>query len=51
MKKIIGLFLITTLLNSCDDGDLTQENINFDDVAVQKCTQNSLLYKLNENEA
>ena len=51
MKKIIGLFLITTLLNSCDDGDLTQENINFDAVAVQKCTQNSLLYKLNENEA
>ena len=51
MKKIIGLFLITALLNSCDDGDLTQENINFDAVAVQKCTQNSLLYKLNENEA
>jgi hypothetical protein len=51
MKKIIGLLLITALLNSCDDGDLTQENINFDGIAVQKCTQNSLLFKLNENEA
>lgn len=51
MKKIIGLLLITALLNSCDDGNLTQDTINFDDVAVQKCTQNNLLFKLNDNEA
>jgi len=51
MKKIIGLLTLAVLLNSCDDGDLTQENINFDEVAVQKCTQNNLLFKLNENEA
>ena len=51
MKKIIGLFMIVAFLSSCDDGNLTQETINFDDVAVQKCTQNNLLFKLNDNEA
>jgi hypothetical protein len=51
MKKIIGSLTLLVLLNSCDDGNLTQENINFDAVAVQKCNQNNLLFKLNNNEA
>ena len=41
----------TLLLNSCDDGNLTQENISFDTVSVQKCATNQLLYKLKDNEA
>lgn len=51
MKKILSLLVFTLVLNSCDDGDLTQENISFDAVEVQKCTTNQLLYKLKDNES
>ena len=51
MKRIITLLALSLLVNSCDDGDLTQENISFDAVTVQRCTTNALLYKLKENEA
>ena len=51
MKRILSLLAFTLLLNSCDDGNLTQENISFDAVPVQKCTTNQLLYKLKDNES
>lgn len=51
MKRILSLLAFTLLLNSCDDGNLTQENISFDTVSVQKCATNQLLYKLKDNEA
>lgn len=51
MKRILSLLAFSLLLNSCDDGNLTQEDISFDTVPVQNCTTNQLLYKLKDNEA
>lgn len=49
MKKIIAVLAIGFLINSCDDGDLTFEKIDFDDVTANTC--GNKLYKLNEKEA
>jgi hypothetical protein len=38
-------------LNGCDDGDLIQEDINFEDVTAQKCSTNNIIYKLKDSEA
>lgn len=52
MKKYAILLLFALLLNGCDDGDLTIESINFDDVKPQTCsTDNTLLYLLKNQEA
>lgn len=49
MKSFLGILALTMLLTSCDDGDLTFEEISFDDANVLRC--GTKLYKLNENEA
>ncbi|WP_298141724.1 hypothetical protein [Flavobacterium sp.] len=51
MKKIIGLFALMLTLNGCDDGDITIEDINFEDVTASYCDQNDILYKIKDNEA
>lgn len=51
MKKIFSIFFLAVILNSCDDGDLTQETINFDSVTAQKCNTTNIIYKVKENEA
>lgn len=51
MKKIIGLLLITTLFNACDDGDITIENINLESVQPKKCSVNNIIYKYKDNES
>ncbi len=51
MKKIIGLFAILLILNGCDDGNLTIETINFEDITAVKCTNSDVVYKIKENEA
>lgn len=51
MKKIIGLFALMLTLNGCDDGDITIEEINFEDVTAVKCNLNDVLYKIKDNEA
>jgi hypothetical protein len=33
------------VLNGCDDGDLIQEDINFQDIATG-CTTNDIIFKL-----
>ena len=40
MKKLLLSIVALTLLNSCDDGDLTIDTINFD-------TLNNVVYKIN----
>lgn len=50
MKRIIGLLSLVLFLNACDDGDLTVETINFDDVVAVKCNLNDIIYKLNGTE-
>jgi len=49
MKNILGLLLLFFILNGCDDGDLTVENIDFASVTTNTCGET--LYKLNGNEA
>lgn len=51
MKRFLGLLVCAIAFNSCDDGDLAIENINFDDVAIKGCTTNNILYKLNNQES
>ncbi|MFK7748675.1 MAG: hypothetical protein AB8B65_09805 [Kordia sp.] len=51
MKKIVFLFLITCTFFSCDDGDLTLEEIDLTtDAVVQACVEEAgvtLLFKIN----
>jgi hypothetical protein len=51
MKRFLGILICTIALNSCDDGDLIVDKIDFSEVQTQSCTTNDLLYKLNENES
>jgi hypothetical protein len=51
MKRFLGLLICIVALNSCDDGDLILEDINFEDVDTQSCSTNDILYKLKEKEA
>jgi len=49
MKRILGLLAMLLFINACDDGELTVDEINFDDVAVQKCSERDILYKISGN--
>lgn len=51
MKRFLGLLICAVALNSCDDGNLILENINFEDVATQSCSTNEIIYKLKDKEA
>ena len=51
MKKIASLLAFMFLLNSCDDGNLVQESIDFEDGTIQNCSSNDILYKINDKEA
>lgn len=51
MKRFLGILICALAFNSCDDGDLILEDINFDDVNTQSCSTNNILYKLKEKEA
>jgi len=51
MKRVLSLLVFAVLLCSCDDGDLIQEDIRFEDVVTQNCTTNGIIYKLKDNEA
>jgi hypothetical protein len=51
MKRVFGLLIFVLLLNGCDDGDLTLETIDFEDVPTQSCSSNDIIYKLKEKEA
>lgn len=52
MKRVISLLVFVLFLNSCDDGDLTLENIDFDSITtIQSCSNNNILFKLKEKES
>ena len=51
MRRFLGVLICALALNSCDDGDLTMETIDFEDVDTQSCSTNNILYKLKEKEA
>lgn len=51
MKRVIFGLIIGILLQSCDDGNLTQEVINFDTVPAQSCVNNNIIFKIKGQEA
>lgn len=54
MKKALSLLVLLAFINACDDGNLTQEDISFEDVSTRSCSNsstNTLIYKLKEKEA
>lgn len=52
MKRVLGLLVFVFALNGCDDGNLIQEDITFEDIATtQSCTTNDIIFKLKEKEA
>ena len=52
MKKLLFLFSLVFIFNSCDDGDITLESFNFSNAQILKCSDASkpFLYKINYNE-
>ena len=51
MKRVVSILIFAMFLNGCDDGDLIQEDINFESLTAQKCTANNIIYKLKDSEA
>jgi hypothetical protein len=51
MKRVLSLMVFILILSGCDDGNLTQEEINFEDIATQNCGTNDVIYKLKDKEA
>ena len=49
MKKVFGILALLLALNSCDDGDLTIENVDFQTVTAASCGET--IYKIRDNEA
>ena len=51
MKKIFGLLILVLLLNGCDDGNVTVQNIGFSDIANSSTCNGDIVYKINGNQA
>ena len=51
MKRVVSLLIVLLALNSCDDGDLIQEDISFEDTATLSCTTNNIIFKLKDKES
>ena len=51
MKRVLSLLVFAVLLNGCDDGNLIQEDIDFETATTQNCSTNDIIYKLKEKEA
>lgn len=50
MKKLFGILVCAMLLSSCDDGEIVLQSFNFDTVAIQKCSNKEVLFKINKEE-
>lgn len=51
MKRFLGLLVFGFLFNSCDDGNLILEDINFDAVTASSCEVNNIIYKIKDKES
>lgn len=50
MKKLFTFLSFIILFTSCDDGELTVQNINLEDAPIVKCADSGVLYKKNASE-
>ena len=51
MKRVVCLLVFVLLLNGCDDGNLTVENIDFSTATTESCGANNIIFKLKDKEA
>lgn len=55
MKKIVSIALFAFLLNGCDDGNISVEKIDFENIQPSNCTDekstSSLIFKLKDTES
>ncbi len=50
MNKIFLLLASIFMFSACDDGDITLESFNFNDVDIQESCVENYLFKINDNE-
>ena len=50
MKRILCILTLLLIITACDDGNLTVDAIDFSDVAVQKCSEKNVYYKVKNAE-
>lgn len=50
MKRIISFLCLTLLLSACDDGDLSVTTFNFTSQSLSKCSTNTFIYNIDQNE-
>lgn len=50
MKRILSIVALVFLINACDDGNLQVDNIHFEDVVANKCTEKDVIYKIKDSE-
>jgi hypothetical protein len=48
MKQILGIIGLLLIINACDDGNLKADTIDFSTIAIQKCTNKDILYKVKD---
>ena len=51
MKRVVCLLVFVLLLNGCDDGNLTVENIDFAKATTESCSTNNIIFKLKDKAA
>ena len=50
MKRILFLLFMAFLIQSCDDGKIKADTIDFSTVPAQKCADKDLIYKINDSQ-
>jgi len=50
MKRIVSFICLTLFMLGCDDGDLSVTTFNFTSLNLNKCSDNSFIYNVNQNE-
>jgi len=50
MKRILCILSLLLFITACDDGNLTVDAIDFSEVAVQKCSDKDVIYKVKDAE-
>lgn len=51
MKKILFALTLLITITSCDDGNVTIQQLNFTDVELKKCDDKNLFYQIKDNNA
>src|SRR5690606_27227286 len=50
MRRIIGFICLALFMLGCDDGDFSVTTFNFPSLNLNRCSDNSFIYNVNQNE-